>query len=430
MLVRVDLSKNQRELRAKIKECIDGIPGTSSMIGYPLAHRISSALSGSNSEIAINIYGTDLDQLREAAKKAKAILDTLPEVADARANREVMVDTLRIDYDREALAAYGLTLGEAAEQVSAALNGLKLGQVIKNQDHWNVVMRLDPDIRSTLDDVRNLILLGSDGRSARLSQVAQVFREEATNLILRDNTMRKAMISCNPSIYSNLGDLAAACRKNLDPVMNAMGCTVDYNGTIKARESASQRLYLLGGLMLLAIVLLLSTALGSVRRAMLTLVNVPLCLVGGIIAVFLVSSDTMHSVFSSEAYVPPILSVSSLVGFITVIGFAIRSGLILLNRYRDLEHQGYTLDQAIYTGSLERVIPIIMTSLTTILGLLPLIWAIDQPGGELLGPLAVVQFGGLLSATLLNLIVIPATSKIFGKWITSRRIKLETPEQD
>jgi HME family heavy-metal exporter len=122
--------------------------------------------------------------------------------------------------------------------------------------------------------------------------------------------------------------------------------------------------------------------------------------------------------------------VSSLVGFITVIGFAIRSGLILLNRYRDLEHQGYTLDQAIYTGSLERVIPIIMTSLTTILGLLPLIWAIDQPGGELLGPLAVVQFGGLLSATLLNLIVIPATSKIFGKWITSRRIKLETPEQD
>ena len=245
--------------------------------------------------------------------------------------------------------------------------------------------------------------------------MAQVYREEVSNLILRDNTMRKAMISCNPSPNSNLGDLAKACREQLDPVMNAMGCTVDYDGTIKARESASQRLYVLGAIVMVLIVLLLSSALGSVRRAMLTLVNIPLCLVGGIVAVFLASPGTLSSLFGGT-YIPPILSVASIVGFVTVIGFAIRSGLILLNRYRALEHQGMEPAEAIREGSLERVVPIIMTSL---------IWAIDQPGGELLGPLAIVQFGGLVTATILNLLIIPATAKLFSRWIASRRKELK-----
>ena len=420
LLVRVDLKQDQKKLRQAIKHVISDIPGTSSMIGYPLAHRISSALSGSNSEVAINIYGTDLPQLRMAAKKAKEILDTMPEVADARANREIMVDTLRINYNQEALAASGLTIAEAAEQVSTALNGKKLGEVIKNQDHWNIVLRASPELKNAIQDVGNLELLGNNGKSVKLSQVAHVYREELTNLILRDNTMRKAMISCNASPESNIGDLAAACREKLDPAMNALGCTVDYDGTIKARESASTRLTILGTVVIVLIVLLLASALGSVRRAMLTLINVPLCLVGGIVGVFLVSPGTLSSVFHGS-YIPPILSISSIVGFVTVIGFAIRSGLILLNRYRDLEMKGYSLEQAIYMGSVERVIPILMTSLTTLFGLLPLVWAIDKPGGELLGPLAIVQFGGLISATILNLLMMPAMTKIFARWIAENR---------
>ena len=407
LLVRVDLKKDQKELRAAIKKCIDGIPGTSSMIGYPLAHRISSALSGSNSEIAINIYGTELPQLRLAARKAKEILENM-----------------RVQYNQEALASYGLTMANAAEQVSTAMNGQKLGEVIKNQDHWNIVLRIDPRLKTSMEDVKNLELISPNKKTVRLDDVAQVYREEAPNLLLTDNTMRKAMISCNPSPNSNLGDLAKACREQLDPVMNAMGCTVDYDGTIKARESASQRLYVLGAIVMVLIVLLLSSALGSVRRAMLTLVNIPLCLVGGIVAVFLASPGTLSSLFGGT-YIPPILSVASIVGFVTVIGFAIRSGLILLNRYRALEHQGMEPAEAIREGSLERVVPIIMTSLTTVLGLLPLIWAIDQPGGELLGPLAIVQFGGLVTATILNLLIIPATAKLFSRWISSRRKELE-----
>ena len=178
-------------------------------------------------------------------------------------------------------------------------------------------------------------------------------------------------------------------------------------------------LYALGSAVCILIVLLLSSSLGSVRRALITLVNIPLCLVGGIVAVFLASPDTVKSVLGGETYIPPILSVSSLVGFVTVIGFAIRSGLIMLNRYRVLEREGMTPEEAIRAGSLERVIPIMMTSLTTILGLLPLVWAKDQPGGELLAPLAIVQFGGLVSATILNLVVMPAVCKLYARWVPS-----------
>ncbi len=416
LVVRVDLMKDQRQIRDAINHYLHGIPGVSGMIGFPLAHRISSALSGSNSEIAINIYGTELEQLRKAAAKAAEILSSLPEVADARANREVMVDSIRVNYNRELLAACGLTVGEAAEQVSAALNGLRMGEVIRNLDHWNIVLRLDPELRRNVDDVRDLLLVAPGGRAVRLGEVADVFREEVTNLILRDNTLRKAMISCNPSPDSNLGDLAKACRAQLDPVMNAMGCTVDYAGTIKSREEAGKRLYILGGAVSILIVLLLAGSLGSLRRAMLTLLNIPLCLVGSVLGIFVTSPGTLASVFHGP-YIAPILSVSSLVGFVTVIGFSIRAGLILLNRYRALEMQGLPPEEVARQGSLERVVPIMMTSLTTILGLLPLVWAREQPGGELLAPLAIVQLGGLMSSTLLNLLVLPATGVLFSRWM-------------
>ena len=416
LLVRVDLAKDQRAIQEAIRGIIHGIPGTSGMIGFPLAHRISSALSGSNSEIAINIYGAELPQIREAAQQAAKILSAMPEVADARANREVMVDTICVDYNREILATYGLTMADAAEQVSAALNGLKTGEIIRNLDRWNIMLRLDPALRTSVDDVRNLQLVAPGGKALRLGDAAQVYRAEVTNLVLRDNSQRKAMISCNPAPDSNLGDLAKACREKLDPAMHALGCTVDYAGVIKSREEAGNRLYILGGIVCAVIVLLLSSSLGSMRRAVITLINIPLCLVGGIVAVFLASPETVSSVLHGR-YIPPVLSVSSLVGFVTVIGFAIRSGLILLNRYRSLEDSGLLSIEAIRSGSLERVIPIMMTSLTTILGLLPLVWAKDQPGGELLAPLAIVQLGGLISATVLNLLVLPAVCKIAAPWL-------------
>ncbi len=418
MLVRFDLNHDPKEVKKQINEIIADIPGTSTLLGYPLAHRISSALSGDAAELAINIYGNDLPTLREASKKAQEIMKKIPEVADARANREIMVDTLDIKYRPEVIAAAGLTMAEVGEQVSAALNGLKLGEVVKNQDRWNIVMRLDDRIKQSIDDVKRLRIVAGKN-TIPLSELADITREETSNMILRDNGRRKAMISVNPAANSNLGDVVEILREKLDPEMHKMGVTVEYDGTIKARESAASRLYWLTGGILVLMVVFLSASLGNVKYALLTLVNIPLCLIGGIIAVYLATpapfwANTWHLI-SGEGYVAPILSVASIVGFVTVIGFAIRSGMIMLRRYIDLSAAGVTPIDAIREGSLERVVPIIMTSLTTILGLIPLIIAINKPGGELLGPLAIVQFGGLISATLLNLLILPAAASMLHK---------------
>jgi HME family heavy-metal exporter len=416
LLVRVDLSKDPLQLRRAIQGVIGQIPGTATMIGYPIAHRISSVLSGTNAELAINVFGDELSTLRAASAAAKQILDTLPQVADVRANREILVETLRIRYRMEELARAGLTLKSAGEQVATAFNGTTVGQVALNQRRWDIVVRLEGVSRDDLADVAAFKLSSPTGLRVRLDEVAEVFREEASNLIVRDNTRRKALISCNVAEGSNMGDLVAALRERVEPVVNAMGCTVSYGGTYEAQQSASRRLAWLGLGILLAIVLILVYSLGSFTSAALVMVNLPLCLIGGIAAVYLAAPAPLlantRALFGQGTYIAPILSVASLVGFVTVVGFVIRNGLLLLNRYRELQEGGSSVHEAIIEGSLERMVPILMTSLTTIFGLLPIVLAYNKPGGELLAPLAIVQFGGLISATLLNLLVLPAAYRL------------------
>lgn len=419
LLVRVDMQADPLRLRNAINGVIRQIPGVATMIGYPIAHRISSVLSGTEAELAINVFGDDLATLRAAAGAVKQVLDTLPQVADARANREILVDTLRIRYRLEALARAGLTLKEAGEQVSAAFDGVTAGQVARNQQRWDIVVRLTEADRTRLSDVGAFLLTAPDGARVRLDEVADVYREEASNLIVRDNTRRKALISCNVAPGSNVGDLVAALREHVEPVVHAHGCTVSYGGSYEAQQSASRRLTWLALGLLLTIVLLLGYALDSFRAACVVLVNLPLCLIGGVAAMLLAAPAPLGAnlgalVRGNGAYVAPVLSVASLVGFVTVAGFVIRNGLLLLNRYRDLQAQGYSLHEAVIEGSLERMVPILMTSLTTLFGLMPIVLAYDKPGGELLAPLAIVQFGGLISATLLNLLVLPAAWRLAG----------------
>jgi CzcA family heavy metal efflux pump len=420
LLVRVDMKADPKRLRAAISGVINEIPGVSTMVGYPIAHRISSVLSGTTAELAINIFGDDLAVLRQAAAEVKKVLDTLPQVADARANREIMVDTLRIRYRMEDLARAGLTLKDAGEQVSVAFNGLTVGQVSQNQRRWDIVVRLEEKASDDLSDVASFKLTAPNGMRVRLDEVADVFREEASNLIVRDNTRRKALISCNVAPDSNVGDLVAALHKHVDPVVNGLGCSVSYGGSYEAQQSASRRLGWLAAGILVAIVLILMLSLRSLKSALLVMLNLPLCLIGGILAMYVANpaplATNTWALFKGVGYVAPILSVASLVGFVTVVGFVIRNGLLLLNRYRELQADGKNVREAIIEGSLERMVPILLTSLTTIFGLMPLVLAYNKPGGELLAPLAIVQFGGLISATVLNLLVLPAAYKLaFGR---------------
>ena len=397
-VIRVDLSSDVESIRRRIREHLGGIPGCSVLVGYPIAHRISAVLSGTEAEVAVNVYGEDSAVLRETVAKMKKRLETMPEVSDVRANREVMVRTLRIDYDLELLAEAGLTLREAGEQVSVAFSGIEVGEVRDGLRRRAVVVRLEGvDEGADGEAVRSLILCGRGGRRVRLDEVARIVPEEASDLMLREGGRRKALVSLNPSEGVDTGELVARLQEELGPIAVAAGCTVAFGGSYQARESAGRRLAVLAVVLLVAVFLILLAALREFRLAALALVNVPLGLIGGVAAVALAN---------------PVLSVSSLVGFITVIGFVLRNGILLLQRYRDGTCAGVPLVQAIREGSMERMVPIVMTSLTTVLGLVPLVLAGEKPGGELLAPLAVVQFGGILGAMALNLVVVPAAAKL------------------
>ena len=405
-VVRVDLSQDTDAIRSQIRERLGGIPGCALIVGYPIAHRISAVLSGTEAELAVNVYGNEVDILRETVAKMKAVLESITEVSDVRANREITVRTLRVDYDMPFLVEAGITPREAGEQVAAAFNGAPVGEVRNGIRKRSVTVRLAGDENEyDINTVKSLILSGRAGKRTRLDDVANVVPEEAPNLLLREGGLRKALISCNPAPGVNTGELVEKLRTMLAPVASEAGCTVSFGGSYQARESAGKRLGILGAGLVVAIFFLLVLALGSGRAAALAMLNVPLGLVGSVAAVSLAE---------------PVLSVSSLVGFVTVIGFVLRNGILLINCYRERLDAGDDLATAIRKGSLERMAPIIMTSLTTVIGLIPIMIAGGKPGGELLAPLAVVQFGGLLGASALNLIVLPAATKVFGLGLEKR----------
>ena len=400
-VVRVDMDGDVEGVRRSIRELLGGIPGCSSLVGYPIAHRISAVLSGTEAELAVNVYGEDIGALRSAVAKMKSRLDEMDEVSDVRANREVTVRTLKIDYDLDALAEAGLTLREAGEQVSAAFNGVEAGEVRDGLKIRSVVVRIEGfDEGLKPSDLASFILVSRNGRRVRLDDVARIRPEDASDLMLREGGRRKALVSLNPAEGVDSGSLVEKLKKVLDPVAEAEGMSVEYGGSHQARESAAKRLGILSVALAVAIFMLLACALKSSLAALIALINVPLALVGGVAAVWLAE---------------PVLSVSSLVGFVTVTGFVLRNGILLLQRYRELADAGEDAESAIRTGSLERMAPIFMTSLTTVLGLVPIILAGEKPGGELLSPLAVVQFGGIAGALVLNLAVLPAAAMLAAK---------------
>lgn len=405
-VVRVDLNGDTETVRDQIRERLGRIPGCALIVGYPIAHRISAVLSGTEAELAVNVFGENVDVLRDTVAKMKTVLEANPGVSDVRANREITVRTFRIDYDMPSLVEAGITPREVGEQVAAAFNGAEVGEVRDGLRKRSVTVRLAGDENlHDLNTVKSLVVSGRAGKRVRLDDVAHVVSEEAPNLMLREGGRRKALISCNPAPGASVGDLVEELRAQLTPIAAEAGCTVSFGGSYQARESAGRRLGLLGAGLVAAIFFILVFALGSGRAAALAMLNVPLGLVGSVAAV---------------ALAEPVLSVSSLVGFVTVIGFVLRNGILLINCYRDRMDAGATLAEAIREGSEERMAPIVMTSLTTVIGLIPIMIAGDKPGGELLAPLAVVQFGGLLGATALNLIVLPAAAQIVGLGLEKR----------
>jgi HME family heavy-metal exporter len=407
LIVRVDMKRNPDELRAAMNAVIKSVPGASCMIGYPIAHRISAVLSGSAAELSLNIFGDKPEDIRAAAARAKELLATTPEVGDFQANREILVDTLKIDYDRERLAHEGLTLADAGEQVSAAFNGRVLGTVAEGQNRRDVTLRLE-DGESDEESVKKLLVKTRTGRYVRLDDIADVHREEASNLVIHENGRRQALITLNPAPGVSVGELVNVLARRLAPELAVFGCTAEFGGTYQANISARRTLMTFSAVLIFVVFFVLLVATKSPMRAFVVMATLPLALVGAVGAVALTGR---------------IVSIASAVGLITVAGFVIRNGLLLENRYAELEREGHGPIEAIRLGSRERMVPILMTSLTTVLGLVPIVAALDVPGGEILAPLAAVQLGGLVVATIAALVVVPALSVLVNpRAATSRNL--------
>ena len=398
LIVRVDMKRNPDELRAAMNAVIKSVPGASCMIGYPIAHRISAVLSGSSAELSLNIFGDKLEDIRAAAARAKELLATMPEVGDFQANREILVDTVKIDYDRERLAHEGLTLADAGEQVSAAFNGRVLGTVAEGQNRRDVTLRMEEG-EADEEAVKKLLIKTRTGRFVRLDDIADVHREEASNLVIHENGRRQALITLNPAPGVSVGELVSSLARRLGPELAAFGCTAEFGGTYQANISARRTLVTFSVVLLFVVFFVLLVATKAPMRAFTVMATLPLALVGAVVAVALTGR---------------IVSIASAVGLITVAGFVIRNGLLLENRYVELEREGHGPIEAIRLGSRERMVPILMTSLTTVLGLVPIVVALDVPGGEILAPLAAVQLGGLVIATLAALVVVPALSVLIA----------------
>jgi CzcA family heavy metal efflux pump len=408
-------------VKAEIDRVLGAVPGITTMIGQPIEHRMSHVMSGTPAAVAINVFGEDLNVLRQIAKEIEVSLETVPGARDVNAQREVMITTLPIIYRPRDLSRWGLTPVDAAEQVKTAIFGDVVAQVNQGIRSYDIVVRLAPDQRETVDHVKGLLLRGQGGAVVRLDEVADVGFQRASNLIARANSQRKAVISVNVAEGYNLGHLVQNIEEKVGPIVQKHGYEVEYGGQFEAQQSASRTIYLMGTGVAVMMFMLLSMALQSTRSAIVVMANLPLALIGGIAAIFISESDSLiGNIFALSGlvgrYQAPVISVASMVGFITLFGIAVRNGILLVNHYRHLmEEEGRSVDEAILLGCEQRLVPILMTALTAALGLIPLAISMGEPGSELLAPLAIVVLGGLITSTFLNLVVVPAGYSImFG----------------
>ncbi|MCA8950307.1 MAG: efflux RND transporter permease subunit, partial [Planctomycetes bacterium] len=406
-------------VRAEIDRVLASVPGITTQVGQPIEHRLSHVLSGTPAAVAIDIRGADLAELRRLAKKVEAIAKSVPGTRDVNANREILITSLPVRYRPRDLSAAGLTPRDAAEQLEAALLGATVAEINQDGRRIALTVRLHPDERERFDQVGDLLLQSPSGARVRLRDVADVELERTSNLIARENSRRKATVSCNIADGYNLGQVVAELRARVTPAVHAAGYDVDFGGQFEAQRSASRTILWMGGLVVLVMLVLLTQALASLKAALLVMVNLPLALLGGIGAIYLFESPNVFTNtlalfgLGSTTYQEPVVSIASMVGFITLFGIAARNGILLVRHYLDLLAEGVPFDEAVVRGARERLVPILMTALTAALGLLPLAFAAGEPGSEILAPLSVVVLGGLFSSTFLNLILVPAGFALF-----------------
>ncbi|MDD4819437.1 MAG: efflux RND transporter permease subunit [Flavobacteriales bacterium] len=383
--------RNRDEFFADVRSRLSGIPGLSVEIGQPISHRIDAMLSGTKANIAIKLFGDDLNTMFSIGQDIKNKISSVEGIADLTLEPQIERAQLTIVPKREMLAKYGITMAEFKEYIDVALSGKVVSSVYEGSRIYDVTLKVDNDQRSTIESISSMYIDSPVGK-VPLSNVSEVRSSAGPNTISRENVRRKIVLSANVSS----GDLRGVVN-DIQNIINTQvdmpqGYHVEYGGQFESEQEASNILLITSFFSLLVIFILLFQEFKNLRMASIIMLNMPFALIGGVIAIRMSSG---------------IISIPAIIGFISLFGIATRNGILLVSRYNTLLSEGLSLHQAVVHGSLDRLNPILMTALTSALALIPLAVAGDLPGNEIQSPMAKVILGGLLSSTVLNGFIIP-----------------------
>lgn len=381
----------QKEVLADLRNKLNAIPGISVEIGQPISHRIDHMLSGTKANIAIKIFGTDLNKLFSLGNEIKSKIEGIDGVADLNVEQQVERPQLKIVPKRELLAKYGITLPEFTEFVTTMLSGEVVSQVYDAGKSFDLTLKVDENYKDQAEKIRNL-MIDANGLKVPFAYIADISSSTGPNTINRENAQRKIVVSANVA-GRDLRSVVNEIQDNLDNnIQLPEGYHIEYGGQFESEQAASQILLIASVFAILIIFLLLFNQFRSVTQSAVILLNLPLALIGGVYAILFTSGE---------------ISIPAIIGFISLFGIATRNGILLMAHYNDLGNKGYSVNKSILQGSLDRLNPILMTALSSGLALIPLAVQGSLPGNEIQSPMAKVILGGLLTSTMLNMYIVP-----------------------
>ena len=385
--------RSRSELVADVREKLGTITGANIEIGQPISHRIDAMLSGTKANIAIKLFGDDLNKMFSLGNQIKGAISDIPGVADLNVEQQIERPQLKIQPKREMLAKFGITLPEFSEYVNVALAGKVISQVYEQGKSFDLIVKVKDDARDEIEKIRNLMVDTNDGRKVPLSYVAEVVSAMGPNTINRENVKRKIVISANVA-DRDLRSVVNDIQKRIDTsVQLPEGYHIEYGGQFESEQAASRTLALTSFISIVVIFLLLYNEFRSVKESGVILLNLPLALIGGVFALVITTGE---------------VSIPAIIGFISLFGIATRNGMLLISHYNHLQkEEGLNVYDSVIQGSLDRLNPILMTALSSALALIPLALAGDLPGNEIQSPMAKVILGGLLTSTFLNGFIVP-----------------------
>jgi CzcA family heavy metal efflux pump len=384
--------RSREDFMADVRNTLSQIPGIAFTVGQPLGHRIDHMLSGTRANIAIKLFGSDLNTMFSIGNQIKNSIVDIEGLVDVNVDQQIEIPQIQIRANRDMLAQYGITTQHFNEFVDIAFGGEKLSDIYEGQRRFDLILRLNKDYTETIDGIRSALIDTHDGKKVPLEQVADIVSVSGPSSISRENVQRKAVISANVA-GRDLRGAVQEIQRNIDETISLPeGYRIEYGGQFESEKKASRTLALTSLIAIAIIFLLLFQEFKNFKLAGIILLNLPLALIGGVFAIYFTSG---------------ILSIPAIIGFITLFGIATRNGILLISHYQHLQSDGVSLMDTITKGSADRLNPILMTALTAALALIPLVLRGNLAGNEIQSPMAKVILGGLITSTLLNIYIVP-----------------------